>query len=229
MTTSQSRKQRRAAANGHAKPSTVDEIPLAQPDRSGPQAPTLYDIAAEREASLRAQIPALEAKRRKEREAQAQAQAKESSATAEPSAPTQEDAVFTALLYGITLTTLHLTLDILVWQQYAQDPSWSFLFKRNLKNTLPLAILLVYVFHAPFFGLVKFEWLRQGIFFCASVAAGIYAWMLSLDASYLAVMKKVPPSVTLVLWAVMEMRLAPAVGSVAGIAVGVWWLGGKAF
>ena len=221
-----SRKQRKAAANSKsAEPFTIQEIPLKQPDRSGPKQPTLFDLAAEREAELHKQIPGYKAKK-----------AKDSSAAAvnnglQPELETAEadDALLTAILYGLTLTTVHITLDILTWHQYAQELDYKSLIKRNIKSTLPLSILLVYIFHAPWFGLTRFEWLRQTLFFCAAAGSGIYVIYLCNDAPFLAVMKRVPPVVTLALWAVLEMGPLSSVASICLVLITSLWQGWKLY
>ena len=217
-----SRKQRRAAANS-AQPTTLEEIPLKQPDRSGPTEPTLYDLAAEREAELWKQIPADKAQKAKEAEA-AKAQPLQDGKSEQ-----SEDALLTAIVYGVTLTSVNITLDILTWHQYAQELVYRSLIQRNLSTTLPLSTLLVYIFHAPYFGLTRFEWLRQAIFFCAAVGCGIYAVYLSNEGAFLAVMKRVPPVITMALWAVIEMGPVSSLSSVGLVALAVWWKSWKVF
>ena len=234
-----SRKQRRSAAtaNGSAAKSEdaslkefkITEIPFAQPDRSGPKQPTLFDIAAQREADLHKRADAMNAQRAKQRgnKSSPQGNGKISKVSEElepPSSTTNVDAFLVSLLYGVTLTSLHLTLDIVTWHQYAQELAYGFLMKRNMITTLPLATFLVFVFHSPAFGIARYEWLRQMIFFCAAVGCGIYAVAMSNEGAFLAVMKKVPPAVTVMLWAVMEMNVMYSVISVAITGVVVWWM-----
>ncbi|KAL9049934.1 MAG: hypothetical protein Q9162_006934 [Coniocarpon cinnabarinum] len=218
-----SRKTRKAASSpSHPtkEPYTLHEIPLKQPDRSGPSQPTLFDLAAEREAELRKQIPQYEAKRAKK-----SAQPSTSDAKIAIDTEQSDDALLTALIYGFTLTSVHITLDILTWHQYAQEMQYWPLVTRNLKSTLPMSMLLVYVFHAPFFGLTRFEWLRQVLFFCAAVGCGVYAVYLCNEGPFLAVMKRVPPVVTMVLWAMLEMGPGMCAGAVGIVVTTVLWRG----
>lgn len=224
-----SRKQRKAATPSQdPQPLHLQEIPLEYPDRSGPKAPTLYDLAAQREAELRAQIPEYEARKRKRDQ---QAAKEKEFAAPEPSTESEqsEDAFLTALIYGLTLTSVHITLDILTWHQYAQELSYPHLIKRNVTSTLPVATLMVFMFHSPYVGLTRFEWLRQTLFFCAAVGCGLYAVYLSNEGPFLAVMKNVPPVVTMVLWCVLEMGPVASAVSVALVGVGTWWNGWKLF
>lgn len=95
-------------------------IELKQPDRTGPSKQTLLDLAEqrglfnkaqEREESIRAKItPAASA---------ASAPADD----AEPLPPVVER-IFETLLWTISLSTLHFTLDVFVQNQYAAEISW---------------------------------------------------------------------------------------------------------
>ena len=89
----------------------VQKIKLAHPDRSDPSEATLLDIA-EKHGLLK--IP-----------------------PAEGSAEESEDEVVgrlgEAVLWSVSLTMLHFTLDVLVTHQYAIALSWPILFGRALR------------------------------------------------------------------------------------------------
>lgn len=176
------------------------------PDRSKPKTPTLFDLAASREKELfdKARIKK----------------------GALPSSDVgDESPMLLAILYGVTLTSLNLTLDILVWHQYSQDYPYAALIFRNLATTLPILLLLVFVFHSTWFGIARFPLLRQLLFFCAALASGMYAVWQSNEGTYLAVMKKVPPAGTLWVWAVLEMGAAGGASSLIIVAIWAWWNG----
>lgn len=108
----------------------------------------------------------------------------------------------------------------MVWHQYAQDFTYRALIRRSLLTSLPLYLVCVFIFHSPWFGIVRVERVRQTLFFCCAVACGVYAVQLSNDNAYLAVMKKAPPTGTLWVWAVMEM--GPTGGAVSLLMVAAW-------
>jgi hypothetical protein len=92
-------------------------IKLKQPDRSGPSEQTLLDLAQERGLFDKA------------KEKQDSLRAKSSAGThaveepAEP-LPLIVERLFETLLWTVSLSTLHFTLDVLVQNQYAVDISW---------------------------------------------------------------------------------------------------------
>lgn len=217
----QTRRQRKAAASNN-EGFTIQEVPVSLPDRSGPKGKTLLDIAREREAELHAQLPRAQQQQRLKQKQQS----KDEKDDEVDDAPSPNfDAVLNALLYGVTLACVNLTLDVLVWQQYAQHFSYSVLIKRNLTTTLPLLIFVIFVFHSPWFGIARVEWFRQVLFFCMATAAGAYAVLLVNDKQYLAVMKKAPPTGTIWVWAVLEMGAGPGAASL--LIIGLWtWANG---
>ncbi|KAI1338200.1 hypothetical protein F5Y15DRAFT_134997 [Xylariaceae sp. FL0016] len=173
------------------------QIKLAQPDRSAPSEKTLFDLAEDRQLFEKA-----------------------NAAHAELS-PTA-DRIMDSILWSVSLSMLHFTLDVLVQHQYAVTISWPDITSRS---ALAIAVffMLVYVLHPhasspvllPGVPLSFQHPLRQAVFFITSVAAGCYLIHVSTTSGYLAVMKRSPPLGCLWVWAVIELDLLPAVLSVA--------------
>lgn len=136
-----------------------------------------------------------------------------------------------AILWSITLTMLHFTLDVLVTHQYAVEISWPVIIKRAAQAfpgiALPKTIhhpstnkhiailLLVYSFHPhpspsvllpPLPSRIQYS-LHQLLFLVCSIAAGCYLVHISNTNGYYAVMKQAPPVGCLWIWAVIELDL----------------------
>ncbi|KAK6822880.1 deacetylase-like protein [Apiospora arundinis] len=212
----QSRKERKAAEK------TPAGIKLSHPDRSGPTDTTLLDWATERKLFDEA-----DARQR------ALGGGKKTAAAPAAGEPVyvgkREDAVLTttadrileAMLWTVSLCTLHFTLDVLVQQQYAVNLEWP-VYSSSLFYIIhphPSSPILV-----P--GLPKRyqEPIRQTIFFAVSIAAGCHLIKITNTYGYLAVMKRSPPLGCLWVWSVIELNLLPAAASV-GTALAYLWLG----
>jgi hypothetical protein len=110
-------------------------IKLRQPDRSGPSEKTLLEIAQERELFQQAEKrqqklqQAAGQKRTSVADGREAEEAEDSEEDEEPISPTV-DRVMEALLYTVSLTMLHFTLDLLVQNQYAVEIVWWNIFKR---------------------------------------------------------------------------------------------------
>ncbi len=177
-------------------------IPLAHPNRSGPVLPTLYDLAAAREAELQKQLPDYST----------------------PPQSNNDGPLTTAIFYSLSLSMLHITFDVLVHQQYAQlgQISWPSILGQT-KHVLPILGILVYTLHTkPALSLPR---QRQWAFAVASVVAGCYLVYSSNRHGYFAVMRRAPPLGTLLVWEFLEMRLRFAVGSLLVIAAYTAWSG----
>ncbi|KAI8960166.1 hypothetical protein F5Y11DRAFT_274036 [Daldinia sp. FL1419] len=197
------RKERKAA----------DGIKLAHPDRSAaPSEDTLLKLAQDRNLFEDA-----ERKKRKN--------AKDSDSESDDGdelLSSTADRILEAMLWSISLSMLHFTLDVLVQHQYAISIIWPQIIIRSVQASI-VFFLLVYVLHphvsAPSFvpGLpVRFQSpLRQIIFLVASVVSGCYLIHISNKYSYLAVMKQSPPLGCLWIWSVIELDLPYAVLSLA--------------
>ncbi|CAG8952757.1 hypothetical protein HYFRA_00009001 [Hymenoscyphus fraxineus] len=183
-----------------SQPSTTKspKIPLAQPDRSAPKkANTLIDLA--RQSGI------LDAAQKAQDE--------------EPLVGRVGDSI----LWSLSLTMLHFTLDVLVANQYSDEMDWRSLVVRT-GQAFPIILLLFYTLHPhptppillpklpPKFQ--KFQKpLHQSFFFITSVAAGCYLIHSTNTDAYYAVMKRSPPLGVLWIWSVIEMDVVPATGS----------------
>lgn len=200
------RKQRRAVKDGER------DLPLAQPDRSGPKGESLLDLAAKRQAELDAAKPAASGGQ-----------------TPRPTPPTtpvdadrDDEALANACIYAITLSMVHFTLDVLVYHQYAQFMEWNGIFRR-IATILPSFGVIVYILHTR--SALKLRWLRQVLFFLFSCGAGCYLIRTGNEEAYIAVMRRAPPLGTLLIWSFIEMDLPFGVASLLMIGGYLWWKG----
>ncbi|KAF7533134.1 hypothetical protein G7054_g7343 [Neopestalotiopsis clavispora] len=116
----QTRKERKAA-----------QIPLSQPDRSGPSEKTLLELAQERKLFEQADVRQRKLDRKPPAPGAAHQQDGED-ADDEDDDDDDDDAqlsstaerVLDVLLWSISLSMLHLTLDVLVQHQFAVELSW---------------------------------------------------------------------------------------------------------
>lgn len=102
-------------------------IKLKQPDRSGPTDKTLFDIADERNLFKQALD-----KERKNKRQNGEVVGDDDDDDDEGLSPGAERFLET-LLYSVSLAMLHLTLDVLVQQQYAMDMEWFKIAQRALQ------------------------------------------------------------------------------------------------
>lgn len=212
------RKERRAAerkgkaAGSSSKPKTMDDIILEQPNRTRPDGKTLFQLADERQAELdRANGRPTTVKIPMENE---------KDGDWEFMSDDPLGAGGDAVLYGVSLTMLHFTLDVLVYNQYRQEIVWKEIWTRT-GIVLPILMLLVYMLHPT----PKNRYLligKQLFFLVASVVAGCYLVKSGNKWGYYAVMKRAPPLGTLWVWSVIEMQLGFALPGLA-IVVGYTW------
>lgn len=192
------------------------KIKLAHPDRSGPDPSqeTLLEIA-EKRGLLKAQ--------------------QEAEGGLDESGDPLVGRLGESILWSISLTMLHFTLDVLVANQYAVAIKWPALFARTAQAfpsrlqtsiarptlTDPVILLLFYSFHShpspPIF-LPRLSprtqpLLHQVFFFISSVAAGCYLIYITNMHGYYAVMKQAPPLGCLWIWSVIELDIFWATGS----------------
>ena len=202
------RKARRAAPpsplHQSQRAESLEEVPLLQPDRSGPKTKTLYEFAAEREAELSAQAAAQQAQRDGDIGA----------------------ALGHALFLGPALSMLHFTLDVLVYHQYRQDMAWGEIARRS-GTAAPMLMLLVFAMHSA--TATRVRALRQAVFFLAATVAGCHLVYAGNKYQYFAVMKAAPPVGTLWVWSIIELRLELAVPSLLVVGACVWWNGFTVF
>ncbi|GAB7352509.1 hypothetical protein MBLNU459_g2909t1 [Dothideomycetes sp. NU459] len=224
------RKERRAHAKANNEPMpaplrTTADIPMRQPDRSGPKGKTLYELAEERRAELAAQgqpFSKLHGDGQVRDESGKVLQHHDSDSDSdEPLGPLGESVFLT-----ISLGMLHFTLDVLVYNQYRQEIEWAAIFART-GRVAPVLLLVVYALKSP--AAMRFAALRQLFFLGVAVAAGCYLIHAGNTYAYYAVMKRAPPLGALWIWSVVEMKLPWALASVVVDVAFLLWGGYSAF
>ncbi|KAG5989646.1 hypothetical protein E4U52_005384 [Claviceps spartinae] len=237
------RKQRLAAHNN---------VPLRQPDRTGPSEATLLEIADQRGLFQQA------AKRERElsgtksgKSTPAGGDDSESDTASdsdndsggnskrnsnidndEPLISPRAERILDAALWTVTIAMVHFTLDVLVHNQYAREMEWSAMAVRTCR-AWGVFLFLFYFLHpftrnAPLVpGLPPRlqHPLRQALFFATSVVGGCSLIHITNTHSYLATMKQAPPLGCLWLWAVVELDLVWGCVSLL-VAAGFLRLGG---
>lgn len=208
------RKEKRAAARENNKPGQPfprQEIPLAQPDRSGPKGKTLFELAEERQELLAQGQPF------DKKHDDGQARDEQGSLLDSPVGPVGD-----AVLLTLTLSMLHFTLDVLVYSQYRQDIEWRPICVRTA-TMVPLLFTVIYMLRSDM--ALRFPVARQVFYLGIAIAAGCYMIFAGNTYDYYAVMKRAPPLGTLWIWSVIEMRLPYALLSVV-IDLGYMWFNG---
>jgi hypothetical protein len=203
-TVPRNRRERRAAAAKASKTSTTtntstppiddpfaaDEIPMVTPDYDAkPTGKTLYQVIDERYAELHG-------------------------AEGEDELDDPLGAFANAIIYTVSLSMLHVTLDVIVLSQYGQDIEWHDILTRIGKMT-PALFAVVYLFHTE--NIKRWHRVRQLFFLVTSVVAGCYLIYAGNVYGYYFVMKKAPPMGTLWVWSVVEMDLWYAVGHAVAV------------
>lgn len=196
------RRERRAKATKASDSDTFDpqEIPMIKPDFDAkPTGKTLYELVDERYAELHKNDYEYD------------------SSPGDPLGPFAN-----AFVYCISLSMVHITLDVIVLTQYQQDLVWNEILARIAKMTPGLFVVL-YLFHTS--TVKRWHQLRQVFFLGTSVAAGCYLIHAANRYGYYFVMKKAPPVGTLWVWSVVEMDLWYAVAHAITV-LGFMKLGG---
>ncbi|KAK7717702.1 hypothetical protein SLS64_003197 [Diaporthe eres] len=205
-------------------------IKLKQPDRSGPTDKTLFDIAQER--NLFKQAAAKERKNKRQHGEGAEEDDGEEEEEEEEGIPPGAERILETLLYTVSLTMLHLTLDVLVQQQYAIEIEWFKIIQRDLQ-ALMVFTALVYALHPHAAATTVVPGLpqrfqnhaRQAIFLAMGTAAGCYLIHITNKYSYIAVLKQAPALGCLWVWSIIELNLGLAVASLAASGF-FFWQGG---
>jgi len=177
------------------------KIKLARPDRSGPDPSqeTLLELA-EKRGLLKGQQAADEG--------------------LDESGEPLVGRLGESILWSISLTMLHFTLDVLVAHQYAVEIEWPALISRAAQ-AFPIILLLFYSFHphpSPSILLPRLPpriqpLLHQIFFFISSITAGSYLIYITNTHGHYAVMKQSPPLGCLWIWSVIELDIVWAIGS----------------
>jgi len=234
------RKERRAAAKDSGKhPSTAtinsaSKIPMSQPDRSGPKGKTLLEIADERTAALQGMMSSGQPFEKslgdglaRDENGRVLLPAKDGDGENDDD---DDDAVIGAgaesFFLATSLAMVHFTLDVLVFQQYAQEISWPAIFKRTT-IAYPILFLIVYMMKSELAN--RFQTLKQLFCLAVAVASGCYMIYAGNTYDYFAVMKQAPPLGTLWIWSVIEMKLGYGLASIAVDAGFLLWNGYTVF
>ncbi|KAL2753000.1 hypothetical protein ACRALDRAFT_2112647 [Sodiomyces alcalophilus JCM 7366] len=207
-------------------------IKMAYPDRSGPSEKTLLEIAQERKLFDQADNDPRNKFRpeKSSRDSSAEgADGEDEDEDDEPVLSPRVERVMEAILWGVSLAMLHFTLDVLVQHQYGMEINWADIVVRTGQAFVVL-LALFYVLHPHYSnpdlipGLPRRfqDSTRQAIFFATSVGAGCYLIYLTNTYGYLAVLKRAPTLGCLWVWAVIELPLVPAVGSLAVCGLFLW-------
>jgi hypothetical protein len=223
---SANRKERRAKTNakgtgsGFQPTNELDqdgvEMILKHPDYSGPKGKTLFELAEERQKEL----DKANGVKRPVREP------KPPPTTAPADDEPPIGPLGDAILYGISMTALHLTFDVIVYSQYREAILMNEIIWRSV-TALPIFILLVYLTHVDFS--YRFPMLRDAVFFTGAVVAGCYLVYSGNEHGYFYVMKAAPPIGTLWIWSVVEMSLPFAAMSALSVFGYIWWNGFEFF
>ncbi|CZR68309.1 uncharacterized protein PAC_18208 [Phialocephala subalpina] len=140
-----------------------------------------------------------------------------------------------SILWSISLTMLHFTLDVLVANQYAVEIRWHNILSRTMQ-AFPIILLLVYSFHPhptpsillplppPRIQAIQ-ALAHQIFFFVGSVSAGCYLIYITNMYGYYAVMKQSPPLGCLWIWSVIELNVFWATGSLICCGIFLKWGG----
>ncbi|KAF1357399.1 hypothetical protein EJ07DRAFT_157698 [Lizonia empirigonia] len=175
---------------------------LKHPDRSGPKGKTLFELADERQRELDAQKP------------------KSALVAAQEALNEPVGAAGDAVLYAVSMTALHFTLDVIVYNQYREAILWDEIFKRAATAS-PIFAILVYLTHVEFS--YRYPNLRNLAFLAGSVAAGCSIVYSANTYGYFFVMKAAPPLGALWVWGVIEMSLPYAAVNVLAVVAYIWW------
>lgn len=206
------RKERRAKDANNTTPHPFDPTTeldeesvksiLKHPDRAGPKGKTLFELADERQRELDADKP------------------KSTLVAAQEALNEPVGAVGDAILYAISMTALHFTLDVIVYNQYREAIVWDEICTRAA-TAAPIFAILVYLTHVDFS--YRFPMLRNLAFLAGSIAAGCSIVYSANTYGYFFVMKAAPPLGALWVWSVIEMSLPYAAVNVVAVAAYIWW------
>ena len=200
----------------------VEDVPLAHPQRDKRATRTLVDIIAERSRERNGSpldATHAPASQTKPQLVTMRPDGQLANYPRPPLADEEIGALGEAIVYGISLSMIHFTLDLLVHNQYAERVVMWDLLPRSLVGFFILT-LLIYILHPH-----AHTWGAQILFLAGSIAAGCFLIEASTKHSYLAVMKQAPPLCTLWIWAVLEQRSEVALLGLLAVGGYFWWGG----
>ncbi|KAI5251523.1 hypothetical protein E4T42_04165 [Aureobasidium subglaciale] len=211
------RKERRAVAKEsgkHPSTSTINaagHIPLSQPDRTGPKGKTLLEIADERTAALQGMM----ASGQPFEKSLSDGLARDENGRVLLPAKDEDEVIIGPVGESFFLTTslamIHFTLDVLVYNQYAQEINWPAIYQRTAV-AYPILFLIVYMMKTEMAN--RYQTVRQLLCLSIAISSGCYMIYAGNTYDYFAVMKQAPPLGTLWIWSVIEMKLGYALASI---------------
>ena len=216
------RRERRAELRqmGKHDDSLRTSIPLAQPSRTTAKGKTLLEIASERElvppSSTSPSITTTHIN-------------PDGTLSTTQGHTVDSTDYLEVLLYTASLVLLHLTLTLLVENQYSSTPPTlsslpSRIFDTSIASPQPYVLLVLVAILHPRSAAAA----TQLLFAAMSVMCGVWLVHTTNRDPYLAAMARAPSLGTLWVWSVVELRWEVAVVTVA--AVGIWaWLKGHGF
>ncbi|KAJ7638733.1 hypothetical protein FB45DRAFT_1023502 [Roridomyces roridus] len=139
------------------------------------------------------------------------------SAPPEPTPPGEE--IFNAILVIIPCTFLLILMQILIFQQYGQDPNLKVLLDKLITG---VPILSIFVFYTTRH---KQDSRMQRLLFFIGTAAGSRMLYLLKWGSYLVNMQQVPPLITLWVYIVVQLDLGLACLNLLMVGAFYWWKG----
>lgn len=235
------RKQKRSQAPKPSKQSVDEDVPLARPPESTrSKAKTLYEIAAERQATLGRGGASTDAFPSKENVVNVAIGPNGEIKTLDGSSlhlagqPSVEDASpwLDTLMLAISLSALHFTLEALTLHQYAEELRWKHVFWHTVLKAFPILTILIHFMHGHLSSLPvskrvgdAVNALKQAVFVVVANIAGCYLIYLTNMEGYMAVMKNAPSIGTLWVWSVIELGLVGALAGVAGPGAYAWYHG----
>jgi hypothetical protein len=212
------RKERRTAAKQSGKHPSTATINAASniPDRTGPKGKTLLEIADERTAALQGMLASGQPFEKSLSDGLARDENGRVLLPAKDSESDDEDAIMgpcaESFFLATSLAMVHFTLDVLVFQQYAQEIVWPAIFQRTA-IAYPILFLIVYMMKSEMAN--RFQTFRQLFCLAVAVSSGCYMIYAGNTYDYFAVMKQAPPLGTLWIWSVIEMKLGYGLASIA--------------
>ncbi|KAJ7129773.1 hypothetical protein C8R44DRAFT_615137 [Mycena epipterygia] len=140
--------------------------------------------------------------------------------------------IFNALLLITPCSFLLLLMDILIYQQYGQDPNLKTVVERMIQG---VPILSIFVFYSKVSTEMLTRYLAasrykrdqrmQLLLFLLGTAAGSRMLFLIKRGSYLVNIQQCPPLVTVWVYIVIQLDLGLAVLNLAMVGTFCWWKG----
>jgi len=235
-----SRKQKRAQTSKVSKDDDDDvDVPYARPPENPKRnAKTLYELAAERQATLASGTDTVDSLLTKDNVVNVaigpDGEIRPLDGSTLPVQSTSEDVSprLDTLLLAVSLSALHFTLEALTVHQYAEQLIWKHVFWHTVLQAFPVLCLLIHFMHGNLVSIHMskqvadaISGLKQLLFVAVANVSGCYLIYLTNDEGYMAVMKNAPSIGTIWVWSVIELGLVGALAGVAGPGAYAWYNG----